>query len=604
MKISKIASFLLLIGTTLNAYTLKESINKVLEENPEVIAEKKNQEAFKKYVDERKGNYLPRIDIDGRLEKSNSDKDYYEDDPSLPDDNSEQEDGYNLGIALNQMLYDGELTPSRVREAKHNDLANKYRTNLNIENVVLETIDAYMGLVQYKELLYLSEDMIKVNENNLEIAKEKEVISGEVLETYQVASKLNFAKEKYIEEKDFQATRESTFKRYLGVKPQGDECRPQIDESVLPKDLETMVKKAVLSNYEILEQIERVKAQREKIAQSDASFLPTLNLELRASTDKDLSLDEEGIENQAVARLNLSWNLYNGGADTAVSKQEELFLSEQKKRLDAITNKIVENVKVTYQRFQKNKERIEVLKEYVVANENIVDVYKSEFEAGTRTFVDILNAQTDLYEARQSLINREYDLYSNYYELLNALSILSDTIQKSDDSQCVVKKVKLLNEENKENEEINVSEELNELLEDDIKTDTKNVDEGVESLLDDSLTQEETTNEVLNNEVLNTDSNISKMLNASKDKYTLNLGTTKGIEKANEFISLNSLDNQNSFAYSFGSNKENAKVIYGIFDSIKDAKNAIKNLPTDVLKNQPYVDNISKHQNLYRKYHE
>ena len=599
MKISKIASFLLLIGTTLNAYTLKESVNKVLEENPEVIAEKKNQEAFKKYVDERKGNYLPRIDIDGRLEKSNGDKDYYEDDPSFPDDNSEQEDGYNLGIALNQMLYDGELTPSRVREAKHNDLANKYRTNLNIENVVLETIDAYMGLVQYKELLYLSEDMIKVNENNLEIAKEKEVISGEVLETYQVASKLNFAKEKYIEEKDFQATRESTFKRYLGVKPQGDECRPQIDETVLPKDLETIVKKAVLSNYEILEQIERVKAQREKIAQSDASFLPTLNLELRASTDKDLSLDEEGIENQAVARLNLSWNLYNGGADTAVSKQEELFLSEQKKRLDAITNKIVENVKVTYQRFQKNKERIEVLKEYVVANENIVDVYKSEFEAGTRTFVDILNAQTDLYEARQSLINREYDLYSNYYELLNALSILSDTIQKSDDSQCVVKKVKLLNEQNPKSEEINVSEELNELLEDDIKTDTKKVDESVESLLDDSLTQDETTNEVLN-----TDSNIGKMLDASKDKYTLNLGTTKGLEEANEFVSLNNLDKQNSFTYSFGSNKENAKVVYGIFDSIKDAKNAMNNLPTDVLKNQPYVDNISKHQNLYKKYHE
>ena len=100
------------------------------------------------------------------------------------------------------MLYDGDLTPSQVREAKHNNLANKYRTEQNIDNVVLETITAYTGLVQYSEMLDLTKNMITTNEENLQIAKEKESISGEILETYQVDSKLNFVKEKYLEEKD------------------------------------------------------------------------------------------------------------------------------------------------------------------------------------------------------------------------------------------------------------------------------------------------------------------------------------------------------------------------------------------------------------------
>ena len=43
-------------------------------------------------------------------------------------DDSSQEDGYNVGIALNQMLYDGSLTPSQVAEARYNDSANNYRT--------------------------------------------------------------------------------------------------------------------------------------------------------------------------------------------------------------------------------------------------------------------------------------------------------------------------------------------------------------------------------------------------------------------------------------------------------------------------------------------
>jgi adhesin transport system outer membrane protein len=105
-------------------------------------------------------------------------------------DGSDQEDGYNFGIALNQMLYDGDLTPSQVREAKFNNLANKYRTDMNIDNVVYETVTAYTGLVQYNEMLELTKDMIKTNEENLQIAKEKESISGEVLETYKLIQNL------------------------------------------------------------------------------------------------------------------------------------------------------------------------------------------------------------------------------------------------------------------------------------------------------------------------------------------------------------------------------------------------------------------------------
>ena len=47
---------------------------------------------------------------------------------------------------------------------------------------------------------------------------------------------------------------------------------------------------------------------------------------------------------------------------------------------------------------------------------------------------------------------------------------------------------------------------------------------------------------------------------------------------------------------------KSAKVIYGIFKSVEDAKVAISNLPAAVKSNQPYVDKIVKHQKLYSKY--
>ena len=583
-KLLKFACISILASASLQAVSLKESVNRVLDTNPEVLAEKNNQEAFRKYIDERRGNYYPRIDIDGRLEKSNSDKNYDTPNENDYEDGSSQEDGYNFGIALNQMLYDGDLTPSQVREAKFNNLANKYRTEMNIDNVVLETITAYTGLVQYTEMLELTKDMISTNEENLQIAKEKESISGEVLETYQVESKLNFVKEKYLEEKDLKTSRTTTFKRYVGIEPTGNECRPKMDFSKIPNNLQQLIEMAVLKNYEIQQQIETIKAQREKIAQADAAFLPTLSLELKALTDSDLSLNEEGTENQVYGRLNLAWNIYNGGGDYAVTKQEELFLAEQKQRLDAITNKVVEAMKVNYQRFLKNKERIDVLKKYVVANENIVEVYKSEFQAGTRTFVDILDAQTVLYEAKKSLLNREYELYSNYYTILNSLSILTPTVLDPNNNVC--SDTKALNMTTKEKkQEDTTSSDLRALLGDEPTPVKKEV------------TKEKVIPAA---KEVSTKTTQNSFLDAPEGYYTINITTTNGLDAANAYASENGLDGAST--YSFGPEMKSAKVIYGIFKSVDEAKTAIGNLPAAVKANQPYVDKIVKHQKLYSKY--
>lgn len=599
-KLFKFACISLLASTSLHALSLKESVQRVLEKNPEVIAEKKNKEAFKYYIDEREGNFYPRIDIDGRIEQSNSEKKYDATSPNSTNSGSDQEDGYNFGLALNQILYDGDLTPSQVREAKHNDLANKYRTNKNIDNVVFETIKAYTGLVQYRELLGLTQVMIATNEENLSIAKEKEAISGEILETYQVESKLSFVSEKYLEERDIKSSRNSTFKRYVGIEADGKECRPALEEKYIPTTLQETVRRAVLNNYEVLEQIERVKAQREKIAQADAAFLPTLDLELKVVTDNDLSLNEEGVENQAFGRINLAWNLYNGDGDYAVSKQEDMFLAEQKERLDSITKKVVEEIKVTYQRFKKNKERIEILKKYVYANENIVEVYKSEFQSGTRTFVDILDAQTVLYEAEKSLVNREFELYSNYYTLLNSLSTLTKTVLESDVKECITAEIKNKDTKKEITSNNDVSDELSALLGDDITAESKE-----EKIEEAELELDESTEEdLIRDSSMETSSNDKPaFLNASSENYTINIATTNGLSQAKNYVSERGLDQGSSYTYEFGPEMKSAKVIYGIFTSIKEAKTALANLPESVKAGRPYIDNVAKHQKLYAKYH-
>jgi adhesin transport system outer membrane protein len=95
----------------------------------------------------------------------------------------------------------------------------------------------------------------------------------------------------------------------------------------------------------------------------------------------------------------------------------------------------------------------------------------------------------------------------------------------------------------------------------------------------------------------------NSFLEAPADYYTINITTTNGLDAAKNYVSSNNLDASNVYVYPFGVDMKNAKVIYGTFKSFKEASEAMDKLPSSIIANKPYVDNISKHQKLYAKYH-
>jgi len=574
--------------------SLRDSVQKVINSNPNVIAERKNQEAYRKYVDEREGSYLPTLDLEAYYQEGREKRDR---DSIDTDGQWGSQDGYNAAIIFRQYLYDGGLTPSQVSQTKHQELANKNRSFYSIENTILETVKTYNQLVQSDEIIKLTESMVKVNEENLLIAKEQEEISGEVLETYQVSSKLHFIKDKYLDEEDIQQTTLATYFKLVGSEPKGKVCRPQIDETKIPTNLDETIKMAVLNNYRVLEQIEKIKMQREKIAQSNSAFLPSINLELKASIDEDLDLTEDGRVDERYARINLNWNLFNGNKDKVTSSQEKIFLQEQKKTLDDITQDVIAEIKSLYGKHDRYKRRIEQLKKYVKANVNIVDVYRSEFQAGTRTFVDILNAESELYESTKTLIQIEYSLINNYYDLMFNLSKLTDSILYSTNQECANVSPRVIEYKPKKQDN-NVQDELEGLISD---SDSELIKKELGLDLEKELKLDGKTDDIIN-KIENPTKEYKSFLDAPKDFYTINLATIEDMEKAKKFIAENNLQN-NTFTFEFGQDRKRVKVIYGAFDSKKVAMAQLRNLdPSLVLLNKPYVDNISKHQKLYLKY--
>ncbi|XPV69231.1 MAG: hypothetical protein ACNI25_01345 [Halarcobacter sp.] len=90
-----------------------------------------------------------------------------------------------------------------------------------------------------------------------------------------------------------------------------------------------------------------------------------------------------------------------------------------------------------------------------------------------------------------------------------------------------------------------------------------------------------------------------EFLNENTKKYTLVLGKLEKRHDPIEFFRRFKLTN--ALAYKYGENKEFMRVISGVYDNHIEAKKALKKLPEELLKFEPYYSRISWHQKAYNK---
>jgi len=415
----------------LNATSLRNSVEDTLNSNPSIIAEHLNRDAYMMYIHQEEADYLPTIDLDAYFEQSRTN--------NRPDDANESwqtKDGWNSILKIEHILYDGGLTPSQALEYKHKYNSNKYRSLYEVESIILDTVEAYIDLVSRQEMLSLSKYNLVVHENYLEMAKEKEQISGEKLEIYQVNSKYHSVLDSFYEQENEQSQAINLYEKLVGKELVGDICRPEINESFLPNSLEEAIKEGLRRSYKIKEQIAKTEEQREKIIQERAGYKPTLRLQLQAELDNDLELEENGRQDIYSARLYLSWNLFQGGKTYYMTEKERIFLKEEQKKLDAVTKEVIAEIKDGYHTFYNFQKRIKNMELYEEDNFNILKIYKRQLADGTRTFIDILNAEAELYRSSIEKIQQKFDYIGSYYNFLLSMNMLSDVILMQEKQTC------------------------------------------------------------------------------------------------------------------------------------------------------------------------
>jgi len=202
--------------------------------------------------------------------------------------------------------------------------------------------------------------------------------------------------------------------------------QPQIPLSPpAPEDLASWSNTAENNNFSIVAQINQAEYVRKNIELQQSKHLPTLDIvaqysEMDTGNRYGLRGDNESFG------LQLNLPLYEGGGTSSRSRQAAYEYEAAKEDLTKVKRSINRGVKDAFRGVVSSISRVKALDATSKSAEMAMEAAEAGFEVGTRTMVDVLTEQRNLYKAKSDYARSRYDYLINGIKLKEAAGSLNE----------------------------------------------------------------------------------------------------------------------------------------------------------------------------------
>lgn len=199
-----------------------------------------------------------------------------------------------------------------------------------------------------------------------------------------------------------------------------------------PQNQESWVYAANCYNLEIQIDQAAANAAKANIKTQMSGHLPTLDLSMQAGVIKPQPPAlKEFFPNQVIT-LTANFPLFQGGAVMSRTRQAQAQYTEALKNVEHRRRIVDSDVRQRYRGILTGISEVNALAESVISNKSALESIRAGYAAGTRTLVDVLNAESKLLS-----VERDYAL-ARYFYLLEGLRLKrSAGILKCEDLQSV-----------------------------------------------------------------------------------------------------------------------------------------------------------------------
>jgi adhesin transport system outer membrane protein len=379
-----------------------QAAQQAIESSPEVAARLNALRAAVDETDIARGGYLPRVDISAETGRT-------QDQLTNRRPQSESLSRSGTALTITQLLWDGGAISGEIGRLNHSRMARYFELIDTTEQIALEAVRAYQDVARFRRLVDLAEDNYVQHRYAFEqIQSRVKAGVGRGVDQDQAAARLALAESNLVTERANLHDVTERYRRIVGALPPSRIDQTSTLAATIPGTGAAALQRAAANSPSIAAAIENLRGARAQAEGRKSAYMPRVEARVRAGQGRNL----DGVETQkrdVNAELALTWNLFNGGSDSARQRQSAHLINQAADLRDKACRDIRQTTAIAWNDTRKLNDQINFLERNVVAIERARDAYRQQFDISQRSLLDLLNSESELYTARRALANALFD---------------------------------------------------------------------------------------------------------------------------------------------------------------------------------------------------
>lgn len=419
-KIVLLSCSMLVMACAAHAESLFEALAYTYETNPTLEANR----AYLRSVDERvgqaKAGWRPNLSAVGNATYTDQRFKNY---PGM-DDFDYDNDAYDAGLSLTQPIFSGFKTVSGVNYAE--TIVKQERENLKSteQAVLLNSAVAYVDVITQRAVLELQKNQEQVLARHLK-SYQKRFEVGDLTKTdvAQSEARLEGAKTNRIVAEGDLETANAAYVSMVGRKPP-EKTRVNDLDKFLPKTLSECLDIMRTNNPSLKAAEFADEASQYNITLQRGDLLPELNVNAGAGYQWGQplpQLDDKYDGHYWQIGANLTVPLYQGGGEYAKVREAKQLANQARINLEQVKRDLVKSTTQAWEQYRSTKSSIESIEAQIKASKMALDGVIREADVGSRTVLDVLDAEQEYLNNRVQLVQAERNMTVAALNLLSAM---------------------------------------------------------------------------------------------------------------------------------------------------------------------------------------
>ena len=307
-----------------------------------------------------------------------------------------------------QPLFRGGKTVADTKQAQANIQAQRAALADTEQNVLLAAVTSYADLVQNIAIADARRNNVRVLIQQLDATRERFRV-GEltITDVSQAEARLEGARADLVQAEAQIRISEAAYQRTIGQRPGRLGEMPFIGG--LPVSEEEAISLAMDYGPRAVSAQYRISAANYGVNSAISVLLPQVNLVGAIQQQFDLQTPTDQFYTYAL-RLQATVPIYQNGSEWSKIRQAKELVAQRRNELDSARRAQAENVIRAWRQLDSSRSRVTSFEAQVRANEVALNGVRQEALVGSRTTLDVLNAEQELLNAQVNLVQARHDV--------------------------------------------------------------------------------------------------------------------------------------------------------------------------------------------------